>query len=189
MLKRFKATLAASLLALAPLALATPAKAVQVMVTQADKNADGGMTYHYAIKTDEGETLSPGGQNAAPDFVTIYNFYGLVDNSPKTPDGWKFTSEEFGRTPTANGYPLVLPLDVPNTPNLTWTVTKAVPPNTLVAGFTATTSVASSVEGQYSAETTRSVATTKGLATPNPVQVKQAMLGTLPAPTFLAASK
>jgi hypothetical protein len=43
----------------------------------------------------------------------LYNFYGLVDGSAKSPAGWEFSSEEFGRTPYLNGYPLVLPVDVP----------------------------------------------------------------------------
>jgi hypothetical protein len=63
---------------------------------------------------------------AAADFVTVYNFYGLVDGSAKVPAGWEFSSETSGRTPAMGGYPLVLPLDVPDTPNLTWTVTKPV---------------------------------------------------------------
>ena len=114
-----KLSMAGLLLVAGMLANATQANALQVMVTQADKGSDGAMTYHFAIKTDEADTLSPGSQSVPPDFVTIYNFYGLVESSPKAPDGWKVTSEEFGRTPAANGYPLVLPLDVPNTPNLT----------------------------------------------------------------------
>src|SRR5438477_8948690 len=47
-----------------------------------------------------------------------------VEGWAKSPAGWEFSSEEFGRTPALNGYPMVLPVDVPNTPNLTWTVTK-----------------------------------------------------------------
>ncbi len=179
----------AALLVAGLLASVTQAGAVQVMVTQADKASDGSVTYHFAVKTDEAETLSPGGANAAPDFVTVYNFYGLVDGSPKAPAGWKVTSEEFGRTPTANGYPLVLPLDVPNTPNLTWTVTKAVAPNTMVDGFTATTHVGTSVQGEYSAQATRTVAAATGLASANPTEVKQATIGMLPTPSFLAAAK
>jgi hypothetical protein len=31
--------------------------------------------------------------------VTVYNFYGLVDGSAKSPAGWEFSSEQFGRTP------------------------------------------------------------------------------------------
>jgi hypothetical protein len=89
-----------------------------------DKNTDGSRTYHFVVKLDQGETLTPGESKTAADFVTVYNFYGMIDGSAKVPAGWEFSSEEFGRTPARNGYPLVLPLDVPNTPNLTWTVTK-----------------------------------------------------------------
>src|SRR6202040_388518 len=134
---------------------ATPALALQAVVTQVDKNADGSMTYHFMVKTDQGETLSPGESKATADFVTVYNFYGLVDGSAKSPSGWEFSSEEFGRTPTSNGYPLVLPLDVPNTPNLTWTVTKPVAAGVQIDGFTATTRVSTMVQGQYTAQVTR----------------------------------
>jgi hypothetical protein len=120
-------TLGAVLLLASGLAItAAPARALQIVVTQVDKNDDGSMTYHFAIKTDQGETLIPGESKATSDFVTVYNFYGLVDGSVKSPAGWEFSSEEFGRTPYWNGYPLVLPVDVPGTPNLTWTVTKPV---------------------------------------------------------------
>jgi hypothetical protein len=37
------------------------ALALQTVVTQVDKNADGSMTYHFAVKTDQGETLTAGG--------------------------------------------------------------------------------------------------------------------------------
>ena len=55
---------------------AAPARALQIVVTQVDKNADGSMTYHFAIKTDHGETLAPGESKATSDFVTVHNFYG-----------------------------------------------------------------------------------------------------------------
>src|SRR6266478_3447559 len=86
---------------------AGPALALQAVVTEVDKNADGSMTYHFAVKMDQGETLAPGDSKATADFVTVYNFYGLVDGSVKSPAGWEFSSEEFGRTPYWNGYPLV----------------------------------------------------------------------------------
>src|ERR1700735_4927894 len=149
-------TLGASLLLVSGLAIAAvPAVALQIVVTQVDKNTDGSMTYHVAVKLYQGETLSPGESKATADFVTIYNFYGMVDGSPKSPAGWEFSSEEFGRTPTWNGYPVVLPLDVPNTPNLTWTVTKPVAGGTQIDGFTATTRVSTMVQGQYAAQVTR----------------------------------
>jgi hypothetical protein len=37
--------------------------------------------------------------------------------------------------PELGGYPLVLPVDVPNTPNLTWTVTKPVAAGVQIEGF------------------------------------------------------
>ena len=115
MLKTFGSAL---LLAFGP-AIAAPAWAIQIVVTQVDKNTDGSVTYHFTVKTDQGETLTPGESKEKSDFVTVYNFYGLVNGSVKSPANWEFTSEEFGRTPYWNGYPMVLPVDVPGTPNLT----------------------------------------------------------------------
>ena len=85
MLKAF----GAALLLVSALAMtADPARALQVVVTQVDKNTDGSMTYHFAVKTDPGETLTPGASKATGDFVTVYNFYGLIDGSAKVPAGW-----------------------------------------------------------------------------------------------------
>src|ERR1700737_3254424 len=138
------------------LAIATaPVRALQIVVTQVDKNTDGSMTYHFAVKTDQGETLTPGESKETSDFVTVYNFYGLVDGSVKSPEGWQFSSEEFGRTPTLDGYPLVLPVDIPNTPNLPWTVTKPVAGGAQIDGFTAATRVGGTVQGEYTAQVTR----------------------------------
>lgn len=189
MTNTFKAALMlASGLAMA----ATPALALQTTVTQVDKNADGSMTYHFAVKLDQGETLNPAQEKTPADFITVYNFFGMVDNSAKSPAGWEFSSEEFGRTPALNGYPLVLPVDVPNTPNLTWTVTKAVAAGAQVDGFTATTRVGSTVQGEYSAQVTRqSPATTMpaGAAPVAAAAAKQALIGLVPTPSFLAEVK
>ena len=125
--------------------------------------------------------------------MTIYNFYGLVDGSAKSPPGWEFSSEQFGRTPTLNGYPMVLPLDVPNTPNLTWTVTKPVAAGSQIDGFAATTHVSEAVQGEYSAQITRQLPAVQGAAAgmtgavPGPS--KQALIGSLPTPSFLAVVK
>jgi hypothetical protein len=110
----------------------------------------------------------------------------MVDGSVKTPAGWAFTSEEFGRTPTLNGYPAVLPLDVPNTPNLTWTPTKPVAAGAQIDGFIATTRVATMVQGQYSAQVTRQIPAVAGTAAK---PSKQALIGALPTPSFLAEVK
>jgi hypothetical protein len=185
---------AVAVLLAAGLAITTaPAVALQVVVTHVDKNADGSMTYHFAVKMDPGEALTPGESKATGDFVTVYNFYGLVDGSPKSPPGWEFSSEEFGRTPTLNGYPMVLPLDVPNTPNLTWTVTKPVAAGAQIEGFTATTHVGSMVQGEYSAEVTRQLSALQGTVAGMPGAAakvsKQALIGALPTPSFLADVK
>jgi hypothetical protein len=190
MLKTFGAAL---LLACGLAITAAPARALQIVVTQVDKNTDGSMTYHFAVKTDQGETLTPGESRATTDFVTVYNFYGLIDGSAKVPAGWEFSSEESGRTPAMNGYPLVLPLDVPNTPNLTWTVTKPVAAGVQIDGFTATTRVSTMVQGQYAAQVTRQSPAIGGVAAGTPgaaaMVSKQALIGALPTPSFLADAK
>ena len=189
-----KAFRAALLLASGLAITAAPARALEMVVAQVDKNTDGSMTYHFILKTDPGETLTPGESKATADFVTVYNFYGLVDGSAKSPAGWEFSSEEFGRTPTWNGYPVVLPLDVPNTPNLTWTVTKPVAGGTQIEGFTATTRVGTMVQGQYAAQVTRQLPAIQGAAAGGTPSVtakasKQAVISALPTPSFLAEVK
>jgi hypothetical protein len=189
-----KAFGAALLLASGLAITAAPARALEMVVAQVDKNTDGSMTYHFILKTDPGETLTPGESKATADFVTVYNFYGLVDGSAKSPAGWEFSSEEFGRTPTWNGYPVVLPLDVPNTPNLTWTVTKPVAGGTQIDGFTATTRVGAMVQGQYAAQVTRQLPAMQGAAAGGTPSVtakasKQAVISALPTPSFLAEVK
>ena len=190
MLKPFGAAL---LIAFGLAIFASPALALETVVTQVDKNADGSMTYHFMVKTDQGETLSPGESKATADFVTVYNFYGLIDGSVKSRPGWEFSSEEFGRTPTLDGYPLVLPLDIPNTPNLTWTVTKPVAGGAQIDGFTASTRMSGMVQGEYTAQVTRQLPTVKGVAAESPGGAaklsKQALIGLLPTPTFLAQAK
>src|SRR5258708_9376287 len=98
---------------------ADPARALQVVVAQVDKNTDGSMTYHFAVKTDPGETLTPGASKATGDFVTVYNFYGLIDGSAKVPAGLEVSSQAACRTPALHGYPVGLPADGPDTTILT----------------------------------------------------------------------
>jgi hypothetical protein len=184
---------AALLLASGLTITAVPARALHVVVAQVDRNTDGSMTYHFAVKTDQGETLTPGESKETSDFVTVYNFYGLVDGSAKSPTGWEFSSEQFGRTPYWSGYPVVLPVDVPGTPNLTWTVTKPVSGGVQIDGFTATTRVSAMVEGEYTAQVTRQSPVVPGVAAGAPgaaaMEAKQALIGTLPTPKFLADVK
>jgi hypothetical protein len=155
------------------LALAAgPALALQVLVTQVDKNADGTATYHFVVKTDPGEALTPGA-----DFVTIYNFGQLVDGSARSPGGWGFSSDEYGRTPTWNGYPAVLPVDIPGLNNLTWTAKRTIAGGTTIDGFTAATRTVGTTEGEYTAEVTRNVG-----GKPS----KQAIIGEITTPSYLA---
>ncbi len=87
----------------------------------------------------------------------------------------------------------MLPTDVPNTPNLTWTATKPVSSGAVFEGFSATTSMAGMVEGQYVAQATRQALAVQGVAADAPgdsaMTSKQAMIGVLPMPYFLAPTK
>ncbi|HLY04107.1 MAG TPA: hypothetical protein VKR31_00010 [Rhizomicrobium sp.] len=147
------------------------ASALQVLVTHMDKGADG-VTYHFSVKTDPGESLVAGS-----DFVTVYNFGGLVDGSGKSPGGWEFSSPEFGRTPTWNGYPVVLPVDMPALNNISWSPSRTIPGGSMVEGFSATTRATSTTEGQYSAQVTRSS---------NGKSSKQAIIGQITTPGYAA---
>jgi hypothetical protein len=165
-------TFGAALLLASAFALATvPAFALEVDVKQMTKNPDGTMTYHFSVKTDKGETLAPGS-----DFVTVYNFAGLVDGSVKTPAGWQFTSADYGKTPTWNGYPVVMPVDMPGLSNLTWSPSKAVAGGVEVDGFSATTHIGATSDGEYAGQATRS---TGGKSS------EQAVIGHIQTPNFL----
>jgi hypothetical protein len=169
------------------------ADAAQVTVTKVEKNPDGTTTYHFAVKVGDSESLAPAtGDQSPADFITIYNFYGLVEGSVKAPDGWQFSSEPSGRTPAMGGYPLVLPIDVPGTPNLTWTVTAPVQPGTVVTGFSAVTRVGTMTDGMYSAFVTQRSPAIEGAAGPagaGAMVSKQAQIGMIEAPSFLADVK
>ena len=178
----------ALLLASCLVTIAEPALALQAFVKQVDRNPDGSRTYHFSIKLDQGESLNPGESKGAGDFVTVYNFYGLIEGSQTSPAGWTFSSEQSGRTPMLNGYPMVLPVDVPNTPNLTWTVTRTVAAGSEIDGFTARTRVSTIVEGQYSAEVTRLALVVQGAPMAARTS-KQALIGFLPTPSFLMDAK
>jgi hypothetical protein len=166
-------TVLATLLLGCGLAIAAgPASAIQVTVTSIDKNGDGTATYHFAVRTEPGETLTPGS-----DFVTVYNFGGLVDGSARSPSGWGFSSDEFGRTPTWNGYPAVAPIDIPGLNNLTWTAKRPIAGGSTIDGFTATTHATGTMDGEYTAQVTRSAG---GKAS------KQAVIGQLTTPAYMA---
>lgn len=88
---------------------------------------------------------------------------------------------------------MVLPVDVPNTPNLTWAVTKAVAAGTQVDGFTVTTRVKTVIGDEYSAQLMRQLPPVAGglvdAATMNETSQRQEVIGSLPTPSFLADAK
>jgi len=55
-------------------------------------------------------------------------------------------------------------MDLLNTPNLTWTVTKPVAGGAEIDGFTAATRVSGMVQGGHTAQVTRQLPTIKGVA-------------------------
>jgi hypothetical protein len=91
-----------------------------------------------------------------------------------------------------NGYPLVLPVDMPNTPNLTWTVTKPVAAGARIEGFAATTRVGTIVQGEYTAPATHQSPAVPGAlagtAAAAAMATKQAVIGLLPTPISLPTS-
>ena len=173
--------------------LAAPAYALDAVVTGVDRNTDGTMTYHFAVRTAQGEALAPGNPVPEGDFFTIYNFYGLVEGSAKSPAGWEVSFEDYGRTPFLNGYPVVAPVDIAGTPNITWTVTQPVAGGAQIDGFQATTRMAGTVMGQYTAQVTRQIPVIQGAPAGTPFaethDFKQAIIGLLPTPSFLADVK
>jgi hypothetical protein len=88
MLKTFGA---AVLLASALVITAGPAFALQAIVTQVEKHR-WLRDLPLRRQVGPGETLAPGESKATADFVTVYNFYGLVEGSAKSPAGWEFSS-------------------------------------------------------------------------------------------------
>jgi hypothetical protein len=72
-------------------------------------------------------------------------------------------------------------------------VTKPVAGGLEIDGFTATTRVSGMVQGEYTAQVTRQLPAIKGVAAETPgaatKESKQALIGLLPSPTFLAPVK
>jgi hypothetical protein len=125
------------------------ADALQLLVTGIDKNADGSSTWRFAVRLDPGEALLPN-----LDFITIYNFAGLV-GMPKTPPGWVFSSGASGRTPGWDGYAVVHPRVQQGQPDLTWTTKRPYPAGSEIDGFAATTRAGATSEGTYAAQSVR----------------------------------
>lgn len=88
---------------------------------------------------------------------------------------------------------MVLPVDMPNTPNLTSAVTQAVAAGIQVDGFTATTRVKALIGGEYSAQLTQQLPPVAGglvdAATTNETSQRQGVIGSLPTPSFFADAK
>lgn len=168
---------------------AAPAFALQTSLKQVDKNADSNTSYRLSIKLGQGETLNRPEKKSPADFITVYSFSGLIEGQLNLPQNGSSPRKSSGGPPTLNGYPLVLPVDVPNTPSLTSTVTKAMTAGAQVNGFTAVTRVGTMVQREYSAQVTHQSSATKvatGTSSVAAAPTKQALIGLLPTPSFLA---
>jgi hypothetical protein len=169
--------LGASLLLGSALAFcANSALAFELVETKVQKNPNGTFTYHFAVKTGQGETMTPG-----EDFVTVYNF-NVVRGAAKLPAGWTASSQIFGKTPTFHGYPAVLPVDVPDLSNVTWTPMSPISAGSTVDGFSATTRMGGTTTGEYSAQVTQDEPAADGGQSK---ASKQAIIGQINTPRFV----
>ena len=85
---------------------------------------------------------------------------------------------------------MALLVDVPNTPNLTWTPTGPVASDAPIEAFAAVTRATTAMQGECSAQVTRDAAAAKDAldGAPSSASSKQALLGRLPMPGFLSAA-
>jgi hypothetical protein len=87
----------------------------------------------------------------------VYNFAGLVADSARQPDGWKFSTADQGVTPFRGGKAMVNPTDTEGVPNVTWSYTGSEPltgPRE-ITGFSVRTKVKGTVTGEYAVQVTR----------------------------------
>ena len=100
----------ATLAAVVVLGLAAPVRAglLPVSVSITPEAEQFRFTYAIVLPTDS--------QLRSGDYFTIYDFAGFAASSNVQPDGWTFSSQEVGPTPS-----YLLPKDDPTLPNLTWT--------------------------------------------------------------------
>ena len=81
-------------------------------------NGDGTFTFNYRADLSQDEKVVPsGGTVQTTDFLTVYDFAGLLANSITTSStDWVATVQNIGITP-----PNTLPTDDPSLPNVTFT--------------------------------------------------------------------
>jgi hypothetical protein len=145
------------LVGLGLLTCAGAARAIQPTLVDIKDEGDGTYTYVFKITIDDGVRVAGGAEAPEPDFFTIYNFVGLVADSNKEPEGWKFSTADQGVTPLRGGKALINPTDLAGVPNVTWSYTGAEPltgPKE-ITGFSVRTKVKDTVTGEYGVQVTR----------------------------------
>jgi hypothetical protein len=156
MMRTLGVRLAAALAGLGLLLAGGAAQAIQPTLVEIKDEGDGTFTYVFKITIDDGVRVEAGERAPNPDFFTIYNFAGLVPNSNKQPDGWKFTTADQGVTPLRGGKALINPTDTEGIPNVTWSRTgEPLTGPREVTGFSVRTRIKATVTGEYGVQVTR----------------------------------
>jgi hypothetical protein len=160
------------------------ASAIHPTLVRIKKNKDGSRTFFYEITVDKGVSVSGKDKAPGPDFFTIYNFYGLVKDSAKSPRDWKVTTQDDGITPLRGGKALINPVDTKDVPNVTWSYTgsKSLRGGGTIRGFSVRTTAKGSTTGEYGAQVTRTLPphTPKG----RPRGTKEARIGKVITPAL-----
>jgi hypothetical protein len=159
------------------------ARAIQPILVEIKKESDSSFTYIFKIKIDDGVQVE-GGKDAA-DFFTIYNFAGLVPDSAKSPEGWKFSTADEGPTPMRGSKALINPTDIKDLPNITWTYTgtKPLKGSAEITGFSVRTKVAGTMTGEYGVQVTRlTPGTLGGKDAKDSKDSKEARIGSITTP-------
>lgn len=91
----------------------SPARAsiIPDLVTETN-NGNGSFTFSYVANISSDQGASSG------DYLTVYDFHGLVPRSIKVSPGWSFSVQNVGITPAST-----TPIDDPTQPNITFTDT------------------------------------------------------------------
>jgi hypothetical protein len=161
---------------------ANSAFAIQPTLVSIKAEKDGTYTHTYQIKIDNTVMVKGGTTSPDPDFFTIYNFGGLIDDSAKQPDGWTFSTSTNGETPVRGGRTVVNPVDIVGTPNITWNRTGTdLSGPAEIKGFSVRTRVKDIMVGEYSAQVTRKTVGTKS-AHPDAEEFKEARIGSISTP-------